>query len=81
MSKRLQVILTDDDARDLRELAASEGVTVSEWVRQTLRKARHQRTTGDVGHRLATIRAATAHQFPAPNIDEMLADIERGYLR
>lgn len=79
MSKRLQVILTDDDALDLQGLAAREGVTVSEWVRRSLREARRRHTTGDVEHRLATIRAATVHEFPAPDIEEMLEEIERGY--
>jgi len=79
MSKRLQVILTDDDARELRQLAARDGLTVSEWVRRTLREARRRYTTGDVEQRLATVRAATAHQFPAPDIEEMLEEIERGY--
>lgn len=79
MSKRLQVILADDDAQALQQMAVDEGVTVSEWVRQTLRNARRQRATIDVEQRLDTIRAATRHSFPAPDIDQMLEEIERGY--
>ncbi|MBA2715916.1 MAG: hypothetical protein WKF73_08695 [Nocardioidaceae bacterium] len=79
MSKRLQVILTDEDARNLRDLAARDGVTVSDWVRRSLREARRRHTTGDVEHRLATIRAAAVHRFSAPDIDQMLEEIERGY--
>jgi predicted transcriptional regulator len=29
---------------------------------------------------LQALRAATAHSFPTADIEEMLADIERGYL-
>lgn len=73
------MILADDAARELQKLAVREGVSVSEWVRRSLREARRRHTTGDVEQRLATIRAASAHQFPAPDIDQMLEEIERGY--
>jgi len=79
MSKRLQVILGDDEMSDLRDLAAREGVTVSEWVRLSLRDARRRRASGDVEDRLARVRAAVTHAFPAPDVDQMLAEVERGY--
>jgi len=74
MSKRLQVILGDDEMSDLRDLAAREGVTVSEWVRLSLRDARRRRASGDVEDRLARVRAAVTHAFPAPDVDQMLAE-------
>lgn len=79
MSTRLQVVLSDEDAASLREMAAREGTTVSEWVRRSLREARRRQTTGQVDKRLAAIRSATAHEFPAPDVDQMLAEIEQGY--
>jgi hypothetical protein len=79
MSTRLQVILSDEDAAALREVAAQEGTTVSDWVRRSLREARRTQTTARVDERLAALRSAMAHQFPAPDIDEMLAEVERGY--
>ena len=44
-------------------------------------KAAARRTVprGDASRKLATIRAAANHSFPAPDIDQMLAEIERGY--
>lgn len=80
MSTRLQVILSDDEAASLRELAASEGVTVSEWVRRSLREASVRRTSGKVETRLAAIRLATSFEFPTEDIDVMLEQIERGYV-
>lgn len=79
MSTRLQVILTDEEAAAVREQAATEGVTVSELVRQTLRAARRRHATGDVEHRLAVVRSAAEHAFPTADIDQMLAEVERGY--
>jgi hypothetical protein len=79
MSKRLQVLLEDDELRDLRRVARANRMTVAEWVRQTLRAARRREPLGDAARKLAAIRAAAGHEFPTSDIDEMLADIERGY--
>ena len=54
-------------------------MTVSEWVRATLRDARRRLPSGDVERKLAAIRAADRHTYPTADIDLMLADIERGY--
>jgi len=43
MKHRLQVLLEDDEYRELKETAARERMTVAEWVRQALRLARRYR--------------------------------------
>jgi hypothetical protein len=43
MSKRLQVLLSDNEMEELRRLAKCERLTVGEWVRRTLREARANR--------------------------------------
>lgn len=80
MSTRLQVVLAQAELAEIRAAAAREGTTVSEWVRQTLRRARRDTAGGEVDRKLAAVRAAMRHDFPAPEIDQMLAEIERGYL-
>lgn len=80
MSTRLQVVLDDRELAEIRESAERAGVTVSEWVRQSLRRARRESARTDIDARLATVRAAARHAFPAPHVDQMLAEIERGYL-
>jgi len=79
MSKRLQVVLGDEEFERLRRAAEDEGVTVSAWVRKALRRAGAERAGGDRARKLAAVRAAARHEFPTADIDEMLADIERGY--
>lgn len=79
MSKRLQVILDDAELAELQQMARAEGTTVSEWVRRTLRAARLAQATGDLDVKLSALRAATRHNFPTAEIDDMLRDIERGY--
>lgn len=55
-------------------------MTVSEWVRQALRSVRRREPGTDRGKKLDAVRAAARHEFPAGDIEQMLAEIERGYL-
>jgi hypothetical protein len=80
MSKRLQVLLDESELRDVREAADRQGIPVSEWVRRALRDARRREPRGDLDQKVRAIREAAGHSFPTADIDEMLAEIERGYL-
>ena len=55
------------------------GLTLSEWVRQGLRRAARDEPPAGVDRKLATIRAAARHDFPTADIDRMLREIESGY--
>ena len=79
MSKRLQVLLEEDEMQAIRQIAKRERMTVAEWVRQALRAAQRRRSSGDVEPKLAAVRAAAKHAFPTADIDTMLSEIERGY--
>lgn len=79
MSRRLQVVVDDSEFEELRRAAELRGTTVSAWVREVLRQALRAESTGDVEVRLAVVRAAARHDFPTGDVDEMLAEIERGY--
>ena len=80
MSQRLQVLLDEAELRAVHEAAAREGIPVSEWVRRALRDARRRAPRGDLDEKVRAIRAAAGYSFPTPDIDEMLGEIERGYL-
>jgi hypothetical protein len=79
MSKRLQVILADDEYRAIARAAKAQRTTVSEWVREALRDARRQRPSLAAADKLRVVRAASLHAFPTADIDQMLEEIERGY--
>lgn len=79
MSKRLQVLIEDAEYRTLQQAARGRGMTVAEWVRQVLRASWRQEPTGSVERKLASLRASSRHSFPAPDIHQMLDEIERGY--
>lgn len=80
MAKRLQVLLADAEWRALQRAARAERTTVAQWVRQAIRQARLQTSSKDVDRKLAAIRTGAGHAFPTANVDQMNAEIERGYL-
>jgi hypothetical protein len=79
MRKRLQVLLEDSELSEIERLAAQQGMTVAEWVRQALRDARRGVSTVPVERKLMAVRAAVAHGFPTGPIEGMNEEIERGY--
>lgn len=79
MSKRLQVLLPDQEMSDIKRLAKRERMTVGEWVRRTLREARNQEPVNDVETKLKAIRRAVEYAFPTADIAQMNEEIERGY--
>ena len=80
MSKhRLQVLLDPDEYHDMQRIARQQRLTVSEWVRQSLRELIREEPLGDQDRKLRVIREAARHAYPAPPIDQMLREIESGY--
>lgn len=79
MSKRLQVLLKEPEYREIRQAARARNMSVAEWVRQALSLARRSEPSGSAGKKIEAVRAAARHEFPTADIDQMLAEIERGY--
>jgi hypothetical protein len=79
MSKRLQVLLDEEELEQIQQIARSQKMTVAEWVRQALRTMRRAGPSGDVKKKLEVVRAAARYDYPTGDIDQMLADIEKGY--
>jgi hypothetical protein len=80
MAKRLQVLFDEDELKAIQRLAREDRVTTAEWVRQRLREAQEQRARPDIERKLAVIRAAGRFRAPAPDVEQMNAEIEQGYL-
>ncbi len=79
MSIRLQVVMEREELEAIRAAARARGMTVSEWVRVTLREARRRNSNGDTEKKLQAIRAADRLAYPTAEIDRMVAEIESGY--
>ncbi len=80
MTTRLQVLLEDDEMAEIRQVAARNRLTVAEWVRQSLRAARRDEPTTDARKKLAAVREAFCGAYPTADIQQLLTEIEVGYL-
>jgi hypothetical protein len=80
MSIRLQVLLDEAEMQRIKRAAEARRMTVAEWVRQALRLAERREPLGDTEKKIEVVRAATRHSFPTADLDQMLREIEQGYL-
>jgi hypothetical protein len=80
MSKRLQVLLDEKEFAELRAAARRRGVSVSVYVREALREARGREPNKSLETKLRALRRAMQYDAPAPDIEQMLEETERGYL-
>lgn len=77
MTKRLQVLFDEEEYREIQGVARSQRLTVAEWVRQALRKARDD-SPGRINAKLRALADASRHEFPTADIEVMLEEIESG---
>ena len=77
MPKRLQVLLDEEEYKEIQRVARSQRVTLAEWVRQALRQVRSDHP-GTVDAKLRTIALASRYEFPTADIEVMLQEIEAG---
>ena len=78
MSKRLQIIVPDEEAERLRQCAEREGMTLSEWARRALKRAQRSQSGPTPEGKLSALDKALRCGHPTAPIDEMLKEIERG---
>jgi uncharacterized membrane protein len=79
MSKRLQVILDEEEYAEFRKIARNEHLTMAEWVRQALRNAKKQKTSISDRKKLSALDTASACSFPSGDMEQIAAEIEAGY--
>ena len=77
----MQIVVEEEELARFQSAAAAAGVNLSEWVRRALRDAAATRSPIPPEHRLEVIRAALeVNGEDSPDIEQMLAEIEAGYL-
>jgi hypothetical protein len=81
MSTRLQVILDDEELAEIKQVAAAQRLTVAEWVRQALRKARAQEPRLLAEHKLRVVRESARYGYPAGDIEQLLEETAHGRRR
>jgi hypothetical protein len=80
MSHRLQVLFEEDEIAAVRAAARRHRLTVSEYVRQTLRNAGQDMPASDTGGKLLVVREAAAHAYPTGEPEVIDREIAQGYL-
>lgn len=74
----MQVLFEEEELEKMRRCAERNRMTLSEWVRQTLREAARRMPSTDREGKLTAVREAARHDFPTADIDKMLREIARG---
>lgn len=80
MSKRLQVLIQPGEYKTFQQMARQAGISLGEWVRRALREALQERSQKTPQQKLKNIRKAAQYNLPTADIEQMLAEIESGYL-
>ena len=75
MSNRLQILVSEKLDSRLRKAADREQVSMGEWVRRAIEERLEHRAAGLPDDPLAALGGLCA---PTADIDDMLAEIERG---
>ena len=79
-TKRIcQVSLEDEEYEDIKHIASRRNMTAEQWIEATVSEARvdyHRRV-----ERIRRVIEETSHlNFPTADIEDMLKEIESGYL-
>ena len=77
MTKRLQVLLDEDEYEAVKATALAKQMTVAEWVRQTLRRGTLTSPQA-IEAKLRAIKEASRHNYSTADIDVMLQEMEAG---
>lgn len=80
MSKRLQVLVEPGEYKQFQHIAEKKGVSMGEWVRQVLRQATASSSGKSTRQKLEHIRHFCRFKLPSGDIEQILAEIEKGYL-
>jgi len=78
MSKRVQVVLSDEDYASLASAARTRGTSMSQLVRESLRRTVAEDAEADAERRIAAVLRFSRFTGPSTDIDQVLAEIERG---
>lgn len=78
MSRRLQILLPQQEYKQVSALCRKMSKTVSEWVREGIRERLIQSKPMPAGQRLARILKFARMSGPTGSIERILEEIEQG---
>ena len=80
MSKRLQVLLSEQDYKKYQEIASAMKMSLGAWVRSTLDSSANLVALGKKKDKLKALERAYYLSFPVSDIDTLNSEILRGQL-
>ncbi len=70
-----------EEIEELKALAAQEKMTVSAWVRRAIQHEKRERPGKTARKKLEAVERLSEYNYPTGNIEQMIAEIETGYLK
>ena len=80
MSKRLQVLINTRDYQSWQNVSKKLGLSLGEWVRQVLNEKTNEFSLRNPNTKIESIRLFSSKNYPSGKIDQILNEIEKGYL-
>lgn len=81
MSIRLQVLLDEEELKEVKMLAGQEKITVSAWVRQAIQHEKKERPGTAARKKLQIIESFSKYDFPTGDYKDIAAELDLGYLK
>ena len=78
MSKRIQIMMPDDEYQAVTDLARRQGKPLSRVVRDSLRRTAAEEPRPPPEERIAAVLRYARFAGPTGDIDRLLSEIERG---
>lgn len=78
MSKRLQIVMPDEEYRAVAKAAKLRKKPIAQLVRESLKKTLAEERERPADERIAAVLRFARFSGPTGGIDEILADIEAG---
>lgn len=81
MSKRLQVLIPDDEYIILKKQAKNARTSLGEWVRSALRRISDSESLKSESDKIRALKIASKYCSPVDDVETMKRQITEGYLK
>jgi len=81
MSKRLQVLFSEDEYAKIKRHAKQSRLSLGEWVRGALRRITDAESSQSPDDKLRVLEHAMTYGAPVDDVETMKKQIESGYLK
>lgn len=76
--RRLQILVSEEEAEQFRRTARREGTTLSERARTAMRDFQERRRSRTADNSLRAFAEVLEHPHPTGDVEQLLSEIETG---